>query len=74
MKTVHLPDDLYQRALALAEHDRVSVDKLVAALVHAHATEWEHLQDRANRGSVHKLKSVLDKVSDAEPEAFDRLP
>jgi hypothetical protein len=74
MKTVHLPDDIYQRALALAEHDRVSVDKLVAALVHAHAREWEHLQTRANRGSVDKLKSVLAKVADAEPEPYDRLP
>jgi predicted DNA-binding ribbon-helix-helix protein len=72
MKSIHLPDDLYQRAAELAEQDKVSVDRLVAALVHEHAREWSRLRGRATRGSKEKLKSVLAKVGDAEPEAFDR--
>ena len=73
MKSIHIPDDVYQQAAALAAQDQVSVDKLVAALLVAHAAEWRRLQARAERGSLAKLHAVLDKVSDAEPEAFDRL-
>lgn len=73
MKSIHLPDDVYQRAAELAEYDQVSVDRLVAALVHEHAREWSRLHGRATRGSKEKLKSVLAKVSDAEPEAGDRI-
>jgi predicted DNA-binding ribbon-helix-helix protein len=73
MKSIHLPDDVYQRAAELAEHDQVSVDRLVAALVHEHAREWSRLRGRATRGSKEKLKSVLAKVSDSEPESGDRI-
>ena len=71
MKNVQLPDDIYDRAAQLAERDHVSVDKLVAALVSEHATEWERLRLRAERGSVDRLKAVLAKVSDSPPEPID---
>jgi hypothetical protein len=32
MKSIQLPDEAYERAVALAETDHVSVDRLVAAL------------------------------------------
>jgi hypothetical protein len=73
MKTVQLPDDLYQRAAKLAELDHVSVDKLVAALVNDGVGEWSKLQARANHGSVKKLQRVLSRVSDAAPESIDQL-
>jgi hypothetical protein len=73
MKTVQLPDDLYQRAAELAKSDHVSVDKLVAALVNEWVGEWSKLQARANHGSVEKLQRVLSKVSDAAPELIDQL-
>ncbi len=73
MKTIQLPDDVYQRASKLAEQDHVSVDKLVAVLVSEGVGEWSRVQDRAARGSVAKLKRVLAKVSDAAPEAMDQL-
>jgi hypothetical protein len=38
MKSVHLPDDVYRRAVELAEVDHVSVDKLVAAIVNERAS------------------------------------
>ncbi|MEI9968668.1 MAG: hypothetical protein WDM87_08620 [Terracidiphilus sp.] len=41
--------------------------------MHEHAREWSRLHGRATRGSKEKLKSVLAKVSDAEPEAGDRI-
>jgi hypothetical protein len=73
MKTVQIPDEIYQRAAELAESDHVSVDELVAALVNEGVVEWSKVQGRAARGSVEKLKRVLSKVRDAEPEAIDQL-
>jgi two-component system sensor histidine kinase KdpD len=37
------------------------------------ADDWSKLQARAARGSLDKLQRVLSKVSDAPPEAMDRL-
>ena len=73
MKSILLPDDVYEQAVALAERDHVSVDRLVAALVSEHIGEWSRLQERAARGSLDKLKRVLAKVSDTPAEAADRL-
>jgi hypothetical protein len=73
MKTVQIPDEIYHRAAELAESDHVSVDELVAALVNEGVVEWSKVQARAARGSVEKLKRVLSKVRDAEPEAIDQL-
>jgi len=73
MKTIQLPDDIYQRASQLADQDHVSVDKLVAVLVNEGVGEWSRMKDRASRGSLESLKRVLAKVSDAPPEAADRV-
>ena len=73
MKSVQLPDDVYRRAADLAVIDHVSVDRLVAAIVNERTRDWANLQARAARGSLDKLHSVLAKVSDAPPEAMDRL-
>jgi len=73
MKSVQLPDDLYQRAAELAEVDHVSVDRLVAALVTEGVGDWARVQARAERGSLEKLKRVLSKVNDVPPETRDQL-
>ncbi|MGA2651985.1 MAG: hypothetical protein ABSF28_15745 [Terracidiphilus sp.] len=73
MKSIQLPDDVYQRAAELAEADHVSVDRLVAAIVNERVRDWAKLRARAERSSVEKLRNVLAKVSDAPPEAVDRL-
>jgi len=73
MKSIQLPDDVYQRATELAEVDHVSVDRLVAAIVNERASDWAKLQARAARGSLEKFRNVLAKVSDELPEDIDRL-
>jgi predicted DNA-binding ribbon-helix-helix protein len=73
MKSIQLPDDVYQQAADLAEADHVSVDRLVAAIVNERARDWSNLHARAARGSLDKLRRVLAKVGDAPPEAMDRL-
>jgi len=49
MRSIQLPDDVYQRAVELAEADQVSVDRLVAAIVNERASDWAKLQARAAR-------------------------
>ena len=73
MRSIQLPDDVYQRAVELAEADQVSVDRLVAAIVNERASDWAKLQARAARGSLDKLHGVLVKVRDIAPEPSDRL-
>ena len=73
MKSVQLPDDVYQQASELAESDHVSVDKLVAALVSERVGDWSRVKGRAERGSVEKLKRVLSKVSNGPADTVDQL-
>jgi hypothetical protein len=73
MKTIQLPDEIYQRVAEQADADHVSVDKLVAALVSERVGDWSRMQARASRGSLESLHRVLAKVGDAAPEAADRL-
>ena len=64
MKNIQLPDDVYQRAAALAESDHVSVDRLVAALVNEGVGDWSRLEARASRGSRERRKDVPSRISD----------
>jgi len=73
MKSVQLPDEVYERVEKLAAQDHVSVDRLVAAMVNERADDWSRLQKRASTGSIEKLKHVLAKISDAPADAADRL-
>ena len=43
MKTFQLSDEVYQRAVELAEIDNVSVDKLVAAIVNEKTGDWSKI-------------------------------
>jgi hypothetical protein len=73
MKTVQLPDSVYEQAAELAEADNVSVDRLVAAIVSERVGDWARLQARAARGSLEKFHQALSKVSDAPPDPIDSL-
>ena len=73
MKSILIPDEVYERAAELAEQDQVSVDRLVAAVVNRHVGDWSKIRERAARGSVEKLKRVLAKVKDLPVEAADQV-
>ena len=73
MKSIQLPDDVYQRAAEMAEVDHVLVDRLVAALVNECVGDWARVQERAERGSREKLKRVLSKVRDVPADGRDQL-
>jgi predicted transcriptional regulator len=73
MKSIQLPDEVYDRVAKLAEADQVSVDRVVAALVMERLSDWSRLEARASRGSLEKLGKILSKIPGVEPEAHDRL-
>ena len=73
MKTILLPDEIYDRAEELAAQDHVSVDRFVAAVVNEHLSNWSRMRERAAQGSLEKLKQVLAKVRDVPVEAADQL-
>jgi hypothetical protein len=52
MKTIKLPNDLYQRASGMDEREHISVEKMVAALVTEGVGQWTRVQSLASRGSM----------------------
>ncbi len=70
--SVNVPDDVYQKAVAIAEAQQVSVGDVLASAFLEHLAAWDKLQQRAARGDREKFRAVLDKVPDVEPEDYDR--
>ena len=70
--SVSVPEELYRKAVQIAEAQHLSVDEVFASAFLEHVTAWERLQQRAARGSRDKFLAVLDKVPDVEPEDFYR--
>jgi hypothetical protein len=70
---VSVPEELYKKAIAIAEAQHVSVDEVFASAFAEQLAGWERLQQRAALGSRERFLAVLDKAPDGEPEEFDRL-
>ncbi|HJZ98979.1 MAG TPA: hypothetical protein VKE70_20860 [Candidatus Solibacter sp.] len=71
--TINLPDDLYQKALAMAKEHQISVDDVFVSAFVEHLSALQRLKERAARGDREKFLAVLDRVPDVEPEEYDRL-
>ncbi|MFQ5792450.1 MAG: toxin-antitoxin system HicB family antitoxin, partial [Acidobacteriota bacterium] len=72
-----LPTSLHRHLKELAKREGVSMNQLISSAVGeklAALMTLEYLQERAKRGSRKKFDEVLARVSDREPEEFDRLP
>lgn len=71
-----IPDALYQQIETLANKEEIPVDQLITMALSAQISAWltkEYLQEKAQKGSWDKFKQVLSKVSDQEPEDYDKL-
>ncbi|MCB8945805.1 MAG: toxin-antitoxin system HicB family antitoxin [Ardenticatenaceae bacterium] len=76
MLTVRIPKTLHSQVRELAEEEGISMNQFVMlALAEKVATLQAvgYLEERAKRGSREKLLAVLAKVTDVEPEEYDRL-
>ena len=71
--SISVPEELYKKAVEVAEVQHVSVDEVFASAFADQLGAWERLKQRAARGSRDKFLAVLDKVPDVEPEEYDRL-
>lgn len=72
MSSISVPDELYEKAIEIAEAEHVSVDEVFASVFAEHVSAWERLQRRASQGDREKFLAILDRVPDVEPEEFDR--
>lgn len=70
---VRVPDDLYQKAMEIANARHISVDEVFASAFAEQLSAWERLRARAALGNRDKFLAVLDKVPDVEPEESDEL-
>lgn len=69
---VSVPEDLYEKAAAIAKAQNVSVDDVFASAFAEHLAAWERLKRRAACGDREEFLAVLDKVPDVEPAPEDR--
>jgi hypothetical protein len=74
---VQIPDSLHKSLSDLANRDGISIDQFISTAIaeklSALMTE-NYLGERAKKGNRGKYEAILAKVSDVEPEAYDRIP
>jgi hypothetical protein len=74
--TVELPESVHQYALRLAAKHGMTLEELVMIALAERIGSLDtisYLEERAKRGSAEKLREILAKVPDVEPEEYDRL-
>ncbi len=71
--SVSVPEELYEKAAAIAKAQKVSVDEVFASAFAEHLAAWERLKRRAASGKREEFLAVLDKVPDVEPAPEDRI-
>ena len=71
--SVEVPNDIYDRATAIARSQSISVADVFAAACAEHIAAWERLERGARRGDRAKFLEVLARVPDVEPDERDRF-
>ncbi len=59
--SVSIPEELYRRAVEIAEAENVSVDELFTSAFEERVLEFERLKEKASRGSYEKFLRVMSK-------------
>jgi hypothetical protein len=73
---INIPDSIYKSMQKIAQQDNISIEQFIATAIAEKISvlmNESYLQERANRGSREKYESILAKVSDIEPEDYDKL-
>lgn len=74
--SLRLPDSLHRHIKEFSEKEGVSINQFISTAVaekmSALSTE-DYLEARAKKGSKTKLRRLLKKVPDVEPEEHDRI-
>jgi len=72
-KIVVVPEDLYNKAAAVAAKDRVSIEEFISAAVANHLASREYIESRARLFSREDFEKALKEIPDVEPEEHDLL-
>ncbi len=73
--SLRLPDSLHKKARDLAKKENTSINQLVSSALAEKISALmaeEYIEQRARRASKQKFKKALSKVSNIEPEAYDK--
>ncbi len=74
--SLRLPDSLHEQIKKLAKQDGISINQFVSSAVAEKMSALmtvEYLEKRAKRSSKKKFENALSKISDTEPEEYDRI-
>jgi len=61
--TTNVPDELYRKALEIAEAEKASVEDLFASSLEELIVEFERLNEKASRGSYEEFQHVVEGPS-----------
>ena len=74
--SIRLPKSVHEQVKALADAEGISINQFIALAVAEKIAALQtvnYLEERARRGSREKLMAMLAKVTNVEPEDYDRL-
>ena len=74
--SLRLPDSLHEQIKKLAKQDGISINQFVSSAVAEKMSALmtvEYLEKRAKRSSKEKFENALSKISDNEPEEYDKI-
>jgi hypothetical protein len=75
--SVRMPESLRKTVRQLAKEDNISMNQYLITAVAEKASAQKtaaYIQERIKRGSNVDVESLLAKVPDIAPEAYDRYP
>ena len=74
--TADLPDSLLRRAKIIAEKEGMTLDQFLAIALSGQLSSWDtakSVEDHVKRKSWERMRELLSKAPDVEPEPFDAL-
>ena len=72
-KTIAVPEDLYDKAAAVAAKDHVSVEEFVSTVLANRLASREYIETRAKLFSRNEFEQALRLIPDVEAEDHDRI-
>jgi hypothetical protein len=72
-KSIAVPEDLYDKAAALAAQDHMSVEEFVSEVLANRVASREYIESRAKLFNREEFERALNEIPDVEPEDRDRM-
>ncbi len=73
--SLRMPDSYHTAVKEIASQDNISINQFIVSAVAEKIASFEtqkYLEQRADKASARKFKSVLSKVPGVEPADFDK--